>query len=78
MNTPTQLTPIQESEMMDFINTSFTNGLHDIAAYLSSNHPYIRNNKVSQIRTIKNVLAKGYDELGNEIRLTRDLRIIQD
>jgi hypothetical protein len=78
MNTTAKLTLKQEDGIYDFLNTSFANGLQGIAAYLPSNHPYIRNNKVSQIRTIKNVLAKGYDELGNEIRLTRDLRIIQD
>ena len=74
--TTAKLTLKQEDGIYDFLNTSFANGLQGIAAYLPSNHPYIRNNKVIQIRTL-NTLARGYDELGNEIKLSWNLTITQ-
>ncbi len=75
--TTAKLTLEQEDGIYDFLNTSFANGLQGIAAYLPSNHPYIRNNKVIQIRTFPSTLARGYDELGNEIKLSWNLTITQ-
>jgi hypothetical protein len=35
-------------------------------------------NRVGQIRKVTDAIAFGFDELGNRVRLTPDLRVLQD
>jgi len=64
--------------MMDFLATAKTNSLNHLAACVPSSHPLFRTNQVRQIRVATDAIAWGFDELGNRVRLTPDLRVLQD
>jgi hypothetical protein len=63
---------------MDFVATARTNGISNISMVLPTSHELIRTNKVAQIRKATDAIAQGWDELGNRVRLTPDLRVLQD
>lgn len=68
----------QQSAITDFVSVARTNGIGNIWACLPRNHPLIANNSASQIRRVTDALAEGWDELGNRVRLTPDLRVVQE
>lgn len=74
----TILSQRQRGAVMSFLNTARSNGLRNLWAALPTSDDLVRTNVVSQIRRATDALALGYDELGNRVRLTPDLRIIQD
>lgn len=74
----TKLTAKQHMVMIDFLATAKTNSLSHLAACVPSSHPLFRTNKVRQIRVATDAIAWGFDELGNRVRLTPDLRVLQD
>jgi hypothetical protein len=74
----TKLTAKQYMVMMDFIAVAKTNGITMWFACIPSNHTLFINKKVRQIRVVTDAIAWGVDELGNRIRLTPDLRVLQD
>lgn len=67
----------QTTAALDFINTAKANRMTCVAAAFRRNHPMILANKVRQIRKVKDAIAECYDELGNRVVLTTDLRIVQ-
>jgi hypothetical protein len=73
----TKLTAKQHMVMMDFLATARTNSINNLHACVPSSHPLFRTNKVRQIRVVTDSLAEGWDELGNRVRLTPDLRVLQ-
>jgi hypothetical protein len=73
----TKLTAKQRMVMIDFINTARTNAITNLHACVPSSDPLFRTNKVRQIRVVTDSLAEGWDELGNRVRLTPDLRVLQ-
>ena len=78
MTTYTKLTAKQNMVMMDFLANAKTNGITSFRACVPSSHTMFRTNQVRQIRVVTNAIAWGVDELGNRIRLTPDLRVLQD
>lgn len=78
MTTYTKLTAKQQMVMMDFMNTAKTNGVTILFACIPSSHQLFINKKVRQIRVATDAIAWGVDELNNRIRLTPDLRVLQD
>ena len=74
----TKLTRTQHMVAMDFVATARTNGISNISMVLPSSHELIRTNRVAQIRKATDAIAQGWDELGNRVRLTLDLRVLQD
>jgi hypothetical protein len=64
--------------IVDFVATAKTNGIVNIWACLPKTHKLVATNQVGQIRKIKDSIAEGWDELGNRVRLTPDLRVLQD
>lgn len=78
MTTYTKLTAKQNMVMMDFLANAKTNGITNFCACVPSSHPMFRTNQVRQIRVVTDAIACGFDELGNRIRLTPDLRVLQD
>jgi hypothetical protein len=67
----------QQRIITDFIKAAVENGACDIWAALPVNHPLVANRTTRQIRKIKDVLAVYWDELGNKVCLTTELRVIQ-
>lgn len=67
----------QQMQIVDFVKVAQSNGMTNIWACLPKKHPLIWNNRVGQIRKVKNALAFAFDELGNVTSLTTDLRVIQ-
>jgi len=78
MSKYTKLTAKQHMVMMDFLATAKTNSLSDLAACVPSSHSMFKTNQVRQIRVVKDAIACGWDELGNRVRLTPDLRVLQE
>jgi hypothetical protein len=78
MTTYTKLTAKQNMVMMDFLANAKTNGITSFCACVPSSHAMYRTNQVRQIRVVTDAIAWGFDELGNRIRLTPDLRVLQD
>jgi hypothetical protein len=78
MSKYTKLTPKQHMVMMDFLATAKTNSLNNLAACVPSSHPMFKTNQVRQIRVVTDAIAWGWDELGNRVRLTSDLRVLQE
>ena len=78
MSKYTKLTAKQYMVMMDFMAVAKTNGVQILFACVPSSHTMFRTNQVRQIRVVTNAIAWGVDELGNRIRLTPDLRVLQD
>jgi hypothetical protein len=78
MSKYTKLTPKQNMVMMDFLATAKTNSLTNLAACVPSSHPMFKTNQVRQIRVVTDAIAWGWDELGNRVRLTSDLRVLQE
>jgi hypothetical protein len=76
--TYTKLTRTQHMVAMDFVATARANGISNISMVLPTGHELIRTNKVAQIRKATDAIAQGWDELGNRVRLTPDLRVLQD
>jgi hypothetical protein len=74
----TKLTAKQHMVMIDFLATAKKNSLNHLAACVPSSHPLFRTNQVRQIRVATDAIAWGFDELGNRVRLTPDLRVLQD
>ena len=74
----TKLTAKQHMVMMDFLATAKTNAISHLAACVPSSHAMFRTNQVRQIRVVTDAIAQGFDELGNRVRLTPDLRVLQD
>ena len=74
----TKLTHTQHMVAMDFVATARTNGISNISMVLPTGHELIRTNRVAQIRKATDAIAQGWDELGNRVRLTPDLRVLQD
>jgi hypothetical protein len=74
----TKLTAKQNMVMMDFLATAKTNGINRLCACVPSSHQMFRTNQVRQIRVVTDAIAWGFDELNNRIRLTPDLRVLQD
>jgi hypothetical protein len=68
----------QQIEIVDFIATAQTNGITNLWACLPKKHNLIWNNRIGQIRKVTDAIAFGFDELGNRVRLTPDLRVLQD
>ena len=77
MTTYTKLTAKQNMVMMDFMAVAKTNGVQILFACVPSSHTMFRTNQVRQIRVVTDAIAWGFDELGNKIRLTPDLRVLQ-
>ena len=73
-----QITRQQQAAIVDFVFIAQGNGIANIWAALPRNHRLVASNVVGQIRKVKDVLAEGWDELGNRISLTADLRVIQN
>lgn len=63
--------------IVDFIQSAKDNGLINLWAYLPRDHQLIKSNKVAQIRKVNDVLAFGFDELGNRVVLTKDCKVVQ-
>ena len=78
MSKYTKLTPKQNMVMMDFLATAKTNSLTNLAACVPSSNPMFKTNQVRQIRVVTDAIAWGWDELGNRVRLTPDLRVLQE
>jgi hypothetical protein len=68
----------KELAIVDFVTVAKSNGITNIWAALPRNHNLVWKNNVGQIRKVKDVLAFGFDELGNRVTLTTDLRVIQE
>ena len=60
-----------------FLATARDNGLSNLWAALPASDPLIRENRVAQIRKVKDRLASGVDSLGNVTILRTDGLIIQ-
>lgn len=73
-----QTTRQQQAAIVDFVAIAQGNGIANIWAALPRSHRLVAGNVVGQIRKVKDVLAEGWDELGNRISLTADLRVIQN
>ena len=72
-------TRAQQAAIVDFIATARINGIRDLRACLPTSHPMMQpSNRPNQIRKVKDAIAEGWDELGNRVRLTADLRVLQD
>ena len=78
MSKYTKLTAKQNMVMMDFLATAKINSLTNLAACVTTSHPLFRTNQVRQIRVVTDAIAWGWDELGNRVRLTPDLRVLQE
>lgn len=78
MSKYTKLTAKQHMVMMDFLATAKTNSLTGLAACVPSSHSMFKTNQVRQIRVVTDAIAWGWDELGNRVRLTPDLRVLQE
>ena len=63
--------------IVDFIKAAQENGACDIWAALPRDHALVVDRSARQIRKVKDVLAVYWDELGNKICLTTQLRVIQ-
>lgn len=68
----------QQMVIADFVATAKTNGISNIWACLPKTHQLVLTNRVGQIRKVTDAIAFGWDELGNRVRLTPDLRVLQD
>jgi hypothetical protein len=68
----------QQAAIVDFVATARGNGIGNIWACLPRNHRLITGNVVHQTRRVTDAIAEGWDELGNRVRLTADLRVLQD
>jgi hypothetical protein len=68
----------QQAAIVDFVAVAKSNGIANIWAALPRNHRLVASNAVGQIRRVKDAIAEGWDELGNRIFLTADLRVLQD
>jgi hypothetical protein len=68
----------QQIQIIDFIATAQTNGITNLWACLPKTHKLVLTNRVGQIRKVNDAIAFGFDELGNRVRLTPDLRVLQD
>ena len=68
---------VSHSLLLDFIKTAQGNGITNLSAYLPRNHPLILSNQVRQMRTLKDALVQGFDELGNRVVLTTDGTVLQ-
>ena len=73
----TTLTARQAFVAADFLKTAQANGISYLRVAFPASHPLIKGNKASQIRRVTDAIADGFDELGNRVRLTPDLRVIQ-
>ena len=73
----TTTTRKEQSAIVDFVLTAKGNGITNIWACLPKTHQLVVTNQVGQIRKAKDSLAEGWDELGNRVVLTTDLRVIQ-
>jgi len=74
----TKLTTKQRMVMLDFLATAKTNGINNLCACVPSSNTMFKTNQVRQIRVVTDAIAWGFDELNNRIRLTPDLRVLQD
>jgi hypothetical protein len=77
MTAYTKLTAKQHMVMMDFMAVAKTNGVQILFACVPTSSELFKTNKVRQIRVVTDAIAWGFDELGNRIRLTPDLRVLQ-
>jgi hypothetical protein len=77
MTTYTKLTAKQNMVMMDFMAVAKTNGVQILFACVPASSELFKTNKVRQIRVVTDAIAWGFDELGNRISLTPDLRVLQ-
>jgi hypothetical protein len=68
----------QQMVIADFIATAQNNGICNLWACLPKKHNLVWTNRVGQIRKVTDAIAFGFDELGNRVRLTPDLRVLQD
>ena len=68
---------INHSLVLDFIRTAQVNGITNLSAYLPRNHPLVLSNQVRQIRKLNDVIAQGFDELGNRVVLTTQGTVLQ-
>ena len=68
----------QQVQIADFVKVAQSKGMTNLWACLPKKHPLIWNNRVNQIRKVKNALAFAFDEHGNTMRLTTDLQVVQD
>lgn len=72
-------TRAQQIAIVDFIAVARSNGIGNLWACLPANHPIMKPaNRPGQIRKVTDAIAEGRDELGNRVRLTPDLRVLQD
>jgi hypothetical protein len=77
MTTYTKLTAKQNMVMMDFMAVAKTNGVQILFACVPASSELFKTKKIRQIRVVTDAIAWGFDELGNKIRLTPDLRVLQ-
>ena len=68
---------VSPSMVLDFIRTAQVNGITNLSAYLPRNHPLVLSNQVRQIRKLNDVIAQGFDELGNRVVLTTQGTVLQ-
>ena len=73
-----KVTMRQRRAIQDFAHVAQGNGITDLWVCLPRSHPLVRNNKAKQIRYATDSIAEGRDELGNRVRLTPALVVIQD
>ena len=76
--THASITHTQKIAALDWLVTAEANGLQHIRVALPILHPFVKSRRVRQIRTVVDAIAEGWDELGNRVRLTPDLRVLQD
>lgn len=74
----TRVSPRQLRGIQDFVQVAQGNGITNLWACLPRSHPWVRGNRVKQIRYATDAIAEGRDELGNRVRLTPALVVIQD
>jgi len=68
----------QQIKIVDFVKIAQSKGMTNLWACLPKKHPLIWNNRVNQIRKVKNALAFAFDDNGNTMRLTNELCVVQD
>ena len=76
--THTAITLAQKISALDWLVAAEANGLQNIRIALPILHPFVKSRRVRQIRTVVDAIAEGWDDLGNRVRLTPDLRVVQD
>lgn len=76
--TITKISHAQKIAALDWLAVAEANGLQNVRVALPILHPHVVSRRVRQLRVVTDAIAEGWDELGNRVRLTPDLRVVQD